>query len=114
MGATHRITLPSREHREARLKERSARLAVLNDWRFWRRRPKVTLLTLQFGSLLAGSIVLLTLHWAPWVQLKTLRGHKGAVKTAAFSENGKLLISSGEDGSARIWDIQSGKEKLIV
>ena len=40
----------------------------------------------------------------PWV------GHEGAVISLAFTPNGKLLASGGHDGSARLWDAQTGKE----
>jgi len=32
-------------------------------------------------------------------------GHKGPVRDASFSRNGKLLVSAGEDGMARIWRV---------
>src|SRR5882724_858750 len=54
MSAPHPISLPSRERVAVLLKARSARMAALHDWRFWRWRPKMTLLTLQLGALLAG------------------------------------------------------------
>jgi WD40 repeat protein len=44
-------------------------------------------------------------------KLHTLEGHKGAVKSLAFSADGKLLVSGGEDHSVRLWDLESGMER---
>jgi WD40 repeat protein len=44
-------------------------------------------------------------------------GHDKEVRTAEFSPDGKLIVSASEDGSIRLWDIQSGQaigEPLIA
>jgi len=41
-----------------------------------------------------------------------LKGHTGRVMSLAFSPNGKLLASSAEDETVRVWDLSSGKEIL--
>jgi WD40 repeat protein len=38
-----------------------------------------------------------------------LGGHGGAVRSARFSNDGKLAITGGDDGTARVWDASSGK-----
>ncbi|HEV3163433.1 MAG TPA: protein kinase [Isosphaeraceae bacterium] len=40
--------------------------------------------------------------------LKTLRGHTGAVPASALSPDGKRMASGGVDGSIRLWDMQTG------
>jgi WD40 repeat protein len=40
---------------------------------------------------------------------KTLRGHDGAVRSAAFSRDGRLVVTGSDDGTARIWDTASGR-----
>jgi WD40 repeat protein len=41
-----------------------------------------------------------------------LKGHKGAVFSAAFAPDGRTLASCGHDGSLRLWETATGKEVL--
>ena len=38
-----------------------------------------------------------------------LRGHTSWINTAAFSFDGKRIVSASDDGTVRIWDAQTGK-----
>lgn len=42
-----------------------------------------------------------------------LRGHEGEIDGVAVSPDGKLLLSWGEDGTARVWDISTGVEVAV-
>ncbi len=42
----------------------------------------------------------------------TLRGHANAVGGAAFSQDGQRVLTSSLDGTARVWDAQTGAEVL--
>jgi WD40 repeat protein len=41
--------------------------------------------------------------------VRVLRGHAGAVYTAEFSPDGNFVLTSGADGTARLWDAARGE-----
>jgi WD40 repeat protein len=43
-------------------------------------------------------------------ELRQLVGHGAPVRAAAFSPDGKLIVTGGDDQTARMWDAQTGKE----
>lgn len=42
----------------------------------------------------------------------TLKGHTDKIKALAFTPNGKMLASGGEDRTIRIWDVSTGTQML--
>ena len=38
------------------------------------------------------------------------RGHTSAIRSAVFSQDGKFAVSGSDDATARLWDIETGKE----
>lgn len=59
----------------------------------------------------ASSVLIRSIQVAPaWRQ--TLIGHKDQVNYVAISADGERILSSSADYSARVWDMQSGRERL--
>lgn len=47
-------------------------------------------------------------------QLAVLRGHRGRIRTAAFSSDAKRLATASEDTTVRIWEIPNGKQLAVL
>jgi WD40 repeat protein/serine/threonine protein kinase len=45
---------------------------------------------------------------------QTLRGHKSAVYHAGFSSDGHTLVSCGQDGTVRLWDVATGQPMRMI
>jgi WD40 repeat protein len=65
------------------------------------------------GSLavVIGGAWLYRLATFPIRELATLPGHKKAVLSLAFSSNGKMLASGGEDEVIHLWDVTTGQQR---
>ena len=46
--------------------------------------------------------------------LAEMRGHTRRLNSAAFSSDGKLIVTASEDGTARIWEASSGRPLLAL
>jgi len=43
-----------------------------------------------------------------------LRGHTGAVARAKFSSDSKLIVTASQDGTARIWEVETGRQVALL
>ncbi|MGD9359086.1 MAG: TIR domain-containing protein [Desulfobacterales bacterium] len=44
----------------------------------------------------------------------TLQGHTSTVHHGVYSSDGRLILTSSADGTARVWDAATGEEKLLL
>lgn len=47
-------------------------------------------------------------------QLAILRGHKGRIRTAAFSADSQRLVTTSADTTVRVWEIPTGKQLAVL
>jgi WD40 repeat protein len=51
---------------------------------------------------------------AAWKLLLTLKGHQEIVWSVCFTPDGATLLSGSEDGTVRVWDGESGRQKAAL
>ena len=84
----------------------------LGSKRFWQKGPVYSLLFLPSGKQMVSAEDDHIIMWEASTgnRIGTLHGHRGSVDTVAVSGDGKMLASSGEDRTVRVWDTHRGVE----
>lgn len=75
-----------------------------NHVKLWNARDGKSVTILKNGLLL---LLLLTISCFRFIT--TLRGHVGAVYQCCFSADSRLLVSSSQDTTLKVWDVRTGK-----
>jgi WD40 repeat protein len=44
----------------------------------------------------------------------TMQGHSSSVNSISFSPSGTLLATGSRDGTARLWDVTTGKQVCVI
>ena len=52
--------------------------------------------------------------WNAWGERLVLAGHTDTVRSAAFSPDGRHVVTSSSDRTARVWNAETGAEELII
>jgi WD40 repeat protein len=55
-----------------------------------------------------NSYVVLLWDWRTKKHLRSLRGHAGAIRSIAFSPDGEYIASASDEGTAKLWDTETG------
>ena len=69
------------------------------------------------GALVGSSTMDGTIHtWRAdtWAQVASIDAHKGAAVACAFTADEHCIVSGGEDGAVRLWDLASGRLRQMV
>jgi WD40 repeat protein/serine/threonine protein kinase len=57
----------------------------------------------------------LSLHdMATGKEVQSFRGHRQIIRAVAFSPDGRTIVSGSHDGTVRLWDVATGKERRTL
>ena len=79
-----------------------------------RRLPRFSLRSLILLIVLISSGTGLWYRWEPWRPGLVLEGHSASVNFAAFSPDGKRIVTASGDTTARVWDAAGGKSLAVL
>ena len=79
-------------------------------------RVRYSLRTLLIFMLLFSAALALREGWSrpPWQVNHVLKSHKNWILSAAFSPDGRRIVTAGWDDTARVWDSETGRELHVL
>ena len=84
-------------------------------------RLRYSLRSLLLFMLLFSAALALWRDWSPWHIEYFLKGHEGGINPAAFSPDGRRIVTASygddhmaDDHTARVWDSQTGRELCVM
>ena len=51
-----------------------------------------------------------SLVWSQGTKLIVQTGHFGDILSVAYSPNGKMVVTGSKDGTAKLWEVSTGRE----
>ena len=72
-------------------------------------RPRYSLRSLMLFMLLFSASLALREGWSPWQEERVLRVHGVKVDSAAFSPDGRRIVT-GHSRGTRVWNAETGRE----
>src|SRR5487761_1822223 len=80
-------------------------------------RPRPASISLRFAAVVVLLALASVLPWLPAAEeplapglVATLKGHREAIYSVAFTPDGKHLVTGSGDRSIKVWDSATGKE----
>nr|VFJ67431.1 MAG: WD40 repeat [Candidatus Kentron sp. FW] len=74
------------------------------------RQRRVWSIPWQWLGRIGVGIVVLAGFLTIWLNNPNLQGHKQDINSVAFSPDGQIILTGADDGTARLWDIKTGRE----
>lgn len=80
----------------------------------WAQAPQTSVDVQNSTFKVMGGMARRAMDKPDWHELPVLRGHNGDILAVSLSADGKRALTGGADGTARIWDMETGTELHLL